>query len=144
MAQDWEPHIWSCSASGNVYYSTLSNPEWQSICVGMSSVSAGHSGIVCAIDNEGVINIRVGISNSKPYGLSWTSLLCEGKRVVIGSHKIVRITKENKIFAANLPQIIDKNVYLTWSVVTIRDSISESNLVSLDVNDNFWRHIFVC
>ena len=138
MAQDWEPHIWSCSANGNVYYSTLSNPDWQNICTGMSSVSAGHSGIVCAIDNEGVINIRVGISDTKPYGIGWTSLLCEGKHIVIGSRKVVRITKENKIFVAILPNVISKNVYLNWYVVNIKDSISESDLLSLDVNDNLY------
>ena len=138
MAQDREPHIWSCSANGNVYYSTLSNPDWQNICVGMSSISAGHCGIVCAIDSEGVINIRVGISDSKPYGLDWTSLLCEAKRVVVGSRKVVRITKENKIFVANLPTVIDRYVYLSWYVVIIKDSISESNLLSLDVNDNLY------
>ena len=138
MAQNREPQVWSCSAKGNVYYSTLNNPDWQNICVGMSSVSAGHSGVVCAIDNEGVINIRVGISDSTPCGLGWTSLLCEAKRVLVGSHKIVRITEKNKIFAAILPNVIDKNMYLSWNVVNTKDSISESNLLSLDVNDNLY------
>lgn len=138
MAQDWEPHIWSCSTNGNVYYSTLSNSEWQNICTGISSISAGHSGVVCAIDSEGIINVRVGISDSKPYGLSWTSLLCEGKHVVTGSRKVVRITKENKIFAANLPSVIDSNVYLSWYVITNNDTIAESNFLSLDVNDNLY------
>lgn len=138
MAQDWEPRIWSCSSNGNVYYSALNNPDWQSISVGMSSISAGHCGIVCAIDSEGVINIRVGISDSKPYGLDWTSLLCEGKHVVVGSRKVVRVTKENKIFAANLPSVIDKNIFLSWYNVTIKDSISESSLLSLDINDNLY------
>lgn len=138
MAQDCESHIWSCSTNGNVYYSTLSNPDWQNICVGMSSISAGHCGVVCAIDSESIINIRIGISDSKPYGLSWTSLFCEAKCIVIGSRKIVRITKENKIFAANLPSVIDKNIYLSWSVVTVKDNISESSLLSLDVIDNLY------
>lgn len=138
MAQDWEPHIWSCSANGNVYYSTPSSPDWQNICTGMLSISAGHSGVVCAIDNEGVINIRVGISDTKPYGVGWTSLLCEGKHIVIGSRKVVRITKESKIFAAILPDVISKSVYLSWYVVNIKDTISKSNLLSLDVNDNLY------
>ena len=138
MAQDWEPHIWSCSANGNVYYSTQCNPDWQNICSGMSSISAGHCGVVCAIESEGVINIRVGISDSEPYGLEWTSLLCEGKHVFVGSRKIVRVTKENKIFAANLPRVIDKNIFLSWYVINVNDGISESNLLSLDINDNLY------
>ena len=139
MAQDREPQIWSCSRNGNVYYSTLSNPDWQNICAGMSSISAGHSGVVCTIGNEGVINIRVGISDAKPYGIGWTSLFCEGKHIVIGSRKVVRITKENEIFAAILPEVISKNVYLSWYVVNInKDSISKSDLLSLDVNDNLY------
>ena len=138
MAQNRELQIWSCSAEGNVYYSTLNNPDWQNICAGISSVSAGHSGAVCAIDNEGVINIRVGISDSTPYGLGWASLLCEAKHVFVGNRKIVRITKKNKIFAAILPNVIDKNIYLSWDVVNTKDNIAESNLLSLDVNDNLY------
>lgn len=138
MTQDWEPHIWSCSANGNVYYSMQCNPNWQNICSGMSSISAGHCGVVCAIESEGVINIRVGISDSKPYGLEWISLLCEGKYVFVGSRKIVRVTKENKIFAANLPNVIDKNIFLSWYVININEDISESNLLSLDINDNLY------
>lgn len=138
MAQDWEPQIWSCSSKGNVYYSTLNNPEWQSICLGMSSISAGHCGIVCGIDNEGTVNIRVGINDSKPFGVGWASLFCQGKHVVIGSCKLVRVTKENKIFTANLPSVIDRNIYLSWSVVTMKDTVSEPYLLSLDLNDNLY------
>ena len=138
MTQECEPHIWSCSANGHVYYSTQCNPDWQNICSGMSSISAGDCGVVCAIDSEGVINIRVGISDSKPYGVDWTPLLCEGKHIFVGSHKLVRVTKENKIFAANLPSIIDRNIFLSWYVININDSISESSLLSLDINDNLY------
>ena len=137
MALD-EARIWSCSGKGRVYYSSVSNPDWQCVSTDKTFITTGYCGVVCAIDEKDVLHVRAGVSDSNPLGQSWVSLLCECKHVCVGSTKIVRITSDSQMYAANLPGIVDKNIYLTWSVVNLQDSLSDSNLISVDVHDNLY------
>ena len=137
MALD-EARIWSCSGNGRVYYSTVSNPDWQCVSTDITCVASGYCGVVCAIDEKDILHIRTGVSDITPLGQSWVSLLCECKHVCVGSTKVVRIASDNQIYAANLPNVIDKNIYLTWYVVNLQDNLSDSNLISVDVHDNLY------
>jgi len=137
MALD-EARIWSCSGNGRVYCSSVSNPDWQCVSTNMTFIAAGYCGVVCAIDEKDTLHVRTGVSNSNPLGESWVSLLCECKHVCVGSKKLVRITSDSQMYAANLPNIIDKNIYLNWSVVNLQDELSGCNLISVDVHDNLY------
>jgi len=137
MALD-EARIWSCSGNGRVYYSSVSNPDWQCVSTNMTFIATGYCGVVCAIDEKDTLHVRAGVSDINPLGQSWVSLLCESKHVCVGSTRLVRITSDCQMYTANLPNIIDKNIYINWSVVNLQDNLSDSKLISVDVHDDLY------
>ncbi len=58
---------------------------------GFSSVSAGHSGLVCAIKDNNLY-LRSAVTSKNPTGSHWENFHCDAVRVLVGTRYIVRQT----------------------------------------------------
>ena len=131
-------HIWVCDSDGGVHVlchvtsSKEQRMKWREVDGMMKEVHCGSEGLVCGVDNEGILNIRTDVTIDSPLGKKWKKTDCKVYKVTVGTKYIAIWNEENRILISHVGIVFSKDRRnLNW--IEISDSLPK-NLKHITLN----------